>query len=273
MDRSTLVALAKRIPPLYWTAGAIRYAQFRSRLKVAENAYRLDSARPLPPPMLRYRVHRALDEASYLEAGAYVADVIADNARAIGLAPEGLRILDFACGPGRVLSQLARRLPGNRFDGSDIDAEAIGWARAHLGDVATFAVNRPDPPTGYADDSFDIVYSVSLFTHLDEAYQFQWLQEIERILKPGGLLITTTHGKRCLDTCAPAELAQLAAKGFVFRVDHTGRFKVDGLPDFYQTTFHTEQYVRNRWAEVMPVERFVEGGVNNHQDLVVLRKA
>jgi SAM-dependent methyltransferase len=272
MERSTLVALAKRIPPLYWAAGAVRYAQFRSRLKVAENAYRLDPAAPLPPPMLRYRVHRALDEASYLDAGAYVADVIAKNARASGLALEGLRILDFACGPGRVLSQLARRLPGNRFDGSDIDADAIDWARRHLGTVATFAINRPEPPTAYADDSFDIVYSVSLFTHLDEAFQFQWLQEIERILKPGGLLITTTHGKRCLDTCTPAELADLAAKGFVFRVDHTGRFKVDGLPDFYQTTFHSEAYVRRRWGQVIPVDRFVEGGVNNHQDLVVLRK-
>jgi len=43
------------------------------------------------------------------------------------------------------------------------------------------------PPMSYEDNMFDFVYSISIFTHLPEDMQFAWLQELQRITKPGGI--------------------------------------------------------------------------------------
>jgi hypothetical protein len=92
------------------------------------------------------------------------------------------------------------------------------------------------------------------------------------VLVPGGVLIATTHGASCTPVCTANELAELEEKGIVFRVDQRGKFKLDGLPDFYQTTFHTKDYVQREWSRYGDIEALVEGGVDNHQDLVILRK-
>lgn len=119
---------------------------------------------------------------------------------------------------------------------------------------------------------FDAIYCVSLFTHLDEPAQDKWLAELARILKPGGIFVTTTHGRLATSSCTLAELADLQRDGIVFRVDRKGRFKVDGLPDFYQTTFHTADYVKAHWGRFLPVAAYNEGGIAGHQDIVVMRK-
>src|SRR3546814_10794163 len=79
--------------------------------------------------------------------------------------------------------------------GSDIAAEAIDWAQKNLSAVARFAINTPVTPTAYPSGMFDVIYSVSLFTHLDAPAQDEWLAEMARLLKPGGLLLATTHGR------------------------------------------------------------------------------
>jgi hypothetical protein len=76
-----------------------------------------------------------------------------------------------------------------------------------------------------------------------------------------------------MDSCTTHELAELQRDGIVYRVDRKGRFKVDGLPDFYQTTFHTVDYVKKHWGRFLSVVDHVEGGLNGHQDIVVMRKS
>ena len=62
-------------------------------------------------------------------------------------------------------------------------------------------------------------------------------------------------------------------KGILFQVGPTGRFKYDGLPDFYQTTFHTERYVRSTWGKFFRVHLYIERGMNGYQDVVVMQNA
>lgn len=45
----------------------------------------------------------------------------------------------------------------------------------------------------------DLVYSLSLFTHLPEHLAAEWLNDLARVLKPRALLIMTTHGFPALD--------------------------------------------------------------------------
>ena len=56
------------------------------------------------------------------------------------------------------------------------------------------AVNGPEPPSPYPADTFDVVYAVSVLTHLTESSQLGWLEDWRRILRPDGLLLFTTHG-------------------------------------------------------------------------------
>lgn len=269
---SRLRLFAKKIPFLYWLAGAMRYAAFRRRLRRAEKGFQQEDDPRLPPPKLRHRVHGALDRYSYESNGMYLASLLAKHIRQWLPSIDRPRILDFASGPGRVTGRLKEALPRARLVGSDIDGEAIEWASRQLGDLATFVQNDIAPPTAFADDSFDAIYSISLFTHLDEPMQMQWLRELVRILRPGGVLIATTHGAACLPACTSSDLVALRERGFAFRAERRGKFKLDGLPDFYQTTFHTKEYVLREWSKFALVECFEEGGVNGHQDLVVLRK-
>src|SRR5207248_1785974 len=101
-------------------------------------------------------------------------------------------VLDFGCGCGRTLRYFADQSPITDFYGTDIDAEAIAWCRRHLR-FAKFKVNQALPPLSYRAEKFDLVYAVSVFTHIDEEYQFRWLDELRRITKPRGIVIVTTH--------------------------------------------------------------------------------
>jgi len=269
---STWRQFAKSIPPLYWLGGLWNYLMFRNALRAYQREYCRHATHRSPPPMLRYRVHRALDEASYLEAGRLIAEAIIGILRDNGISPEGRDVLDFACGPGRVIANFHLLEPRARLMGSDIDREAIEWARINLGDSASFHVNGISPPTEIPDESFDIIYSISLFTHLDEARQDVWLTKLARLLRPGGVLLTTTHGLLAMDSCSQDELDELNERGIAFRVDRKGRFKLDGLPDFYQTTFHTREYIAQHWTRFLELQAYREGGIGNHQDVVLLKK-
>lgn len=224
----------------------------------------------VPPPLLRHRVQGLLGRESFMRKGEICAANIRELLASVGRDVYSFNhVLDFGCGCARVLRCFADRPPSCRLFGTDIDPVAVAWCRRHL-DFAEFDTNGPLPPTRYAAGTFDLIYAVSVFTHLDEEMQFAWLRELKRIAQPGGVLILSVHGES-LQAGLSAELrARLAAHGFAFMVGQTGRLKLDGLPDFYQTAFHAERYVRKNWSRFFEVVRCVERGINNHQDAVIL---
>ncbi|HUP98725.1 MAG TPA: class I SAM-dependent methyltransferase [Usitatibacter sp.] len=263
--------VVRRIPPLYWLAGVTRYGAFCMQLRAEDRRHASGHFSHLPPPRLRHRVHGALDPESYANAGRIVGARIAETLLEHGIATNA-RVLDFACGPGRIAAAVKALQPSWGLNGSDLDQHAIAWATDYLGAVADFFVNRALPPSPFPAASFDAIYSVSLFTHLDEPTQLAWLEELERIAKPGGLVLVTTHGVATLGSCSDHERARFERDGFVFRVGRTGWLKLDGLPDTYQTAFHSRAYVERVWRRFFDVVDYREGGIAGHQDLVVLRK-
>ena len=178
-------------------------------------------------------------------------------------------VLDFGCGCARVLRALHyRAAPSQKLYGTDIDAEAIEWCRTNYLKVAEFSVNTAEPPVAYADETFDLVYSVSVFTHLPEDMQFSWLKELQRITKPGGYLLLTTHGEKHFQKI-PEPLRSVAVeKGFHYQ----GGRKTKGLPDFYQTTYHMPAYIRTRWSTYFDILDIRERAIDDHQDIVLCRK-
>jgi SAM-dependent methyltransferase len=263
-------AAARRLFAVRLTAAAVRYIRHQARLRREERIHRKGCESGLPPPHLRYRVHGALDAESYVATGTAIAATVGNILEKSRL-PEPSTILDFGCGPGRVVSHLARRHAAWRLFGCDIDPEAIAWARRNLGDMATFEVTDARPPLPFPDRFFDAVYTVSVFTHLDERLQLGWLAELRRILKPGGTLLATTHGVPTFSGCDEHERRELDRRGFVYRTGPTGMLKLDGLPSFYQTTFHTPEYIARMWGTIFEIENHGVGGMAGHQDLVVMR--
>ena len=119
---------------------------------------------------------------------------------------------------------------------------------------------------------FDLVYGVSVFTHLDEKHQNDWLQELKRVTRPGSVLLLTVHGDLTTSGLSEEEIAVTRERGIFFKTFQTGRYKLDGLPDFYQTTFHTKEYVERVWSQFFEVVAYLPRGMNGHQDVVLLQR-
>jgi len=220
-----------------------------------------------PPPDLRERVNGSPREDIFLNIGRLtVKDLRAALAKQGRQLESFQSVLDFGCGSGRTLIWLDPN--HHRLYGTDIDAEAIRWC-AHGLPRMTFETNEALPPLRYEGSKFDLIYAISVFTHLSEDYQFTWLKELARITKPGGMLLLTVHGDFISSHSLPADLLEKRRReGFVFLANDYWKGK---FPDWYQTAYHTKEYVRREWAKFFDVVDYVDRGVNRHQDLVVLK--
>jgi SAM-dependent methyltransferase len=173
-------------------------------------------------------------------------------------------VLDFGCGCGRV-TRYWESFPG-AVAGSDVNARAIDWCRENLG-FAAFERNALAPPLAFEAASFDLVYALSVFTHLTADLQLAWRDEMLRVLRPGGVLLLTTHGRSYVPRLDDGERARFERGELVVR---WGDVPGTNLCSAY----HPEPYLRDTFAAGFElVELEPEGALGNPtQDLVLLRK-
>lgn len=224
---------------------------------------------PVPPIPLRLKVHGNADIPSFHAVGLKIVDDIQAALSGAGFdLSKFTNILDFGCGCGRSIGTMAARAPGSKFYGSDIDTEAINWCKAEIPGI-DFYVNAGLPPLKFTDSFFDLIVVVSVFTHLQEDYQFAWLQEIHRVLKPGGIMLATLHGRSVWQSFGHESTSILETKGFLFtKNDHWGQY----FPDWYHSTFHSKAYVESAWAKWFKLVLYREKSLNNHHDIAILQK-
>jgi SAM-dependent methyltransferase len=267
-----LRAIARRVLPRPVRA-TITFARVRIATAAAGVWDSLSPPRepwPVPPAKLRFRVQGGVSRSAFLATGRQCAGDIHRALTVISRPFESFSaVLDFGCGVGRVIRWLGPGHASLRLHGADIDGEAIEWCRGAL-PFAEFSTTLPEPPLRFSDGQFDLVYGISVFTHLDEALQFAWLRELKRVTRPRGLLLLTIHGPSLHPQLRNEERRTIERNDFVFRCEITGALKPDGLPDFYQVTFHSRQYVEQRWGELFRIVAFIERGMAGYQDLVVL---
>jgi SAM-dependent methyltransferase len=181
------------------------------------------------------------------------------------------RLLEWGCGSGRLTQHLIARFPWARVHGTDIDAEAAAWAGAHFD--GEFVACDKSPPLRYADAAFDLVVSLTVFTHRTESFQAAWLQELRRIIAPGGLLLATTHGEFAGRWLFPKakEFAKVFATGFHDAIPD-GTLQHVASSEYYRSTFQSKAWTERNWSKYFDVVDYVEGGMNNFQDIWVLRR-
>ncbi|MFD2091069.1 class I SAM-dependent methyltransferase [Blastococcus deserti] len=103
--------------------------------------------------------------------------------------PSTGRVLEVGCGHGLFSGYLARRSPGLRVRGVDIDADKIAVAATSLppdDGRLEFAVGEPG---SVPDGPWDAVVLVDVLYLLDEAGQRALLASCAAALAPGGLLV------------------------------------------------------------------------------------
>lgn len=221
-----------------------------------------------PPPHLQRRVV-GVYAADFLDSGhAVVRDidrVLAGAGQAVGSFGS---IHDFGCGCGRVVRALRSAVgPSVRLTASDIDSEAIEWCQRDYAGIAEFEVNGHEPPAPYPDATFDFLFSISIVTHLPEAMQIAWLRELRRLVKPGGYVLLSVHGPKHYGMIPSGRRGEMSTRGFVYL--KTG--ETAGLPEFYQTAFHSRDYVERVWSEYFEIVAYKPLAIGSHQDAVLCR--
>lgn len=184
LDRTRLLVPAERLREEWLT--------FRAQ----DEATAIADGLPLPPPRLRLLVDgRTGDGEAFLRLGAQMCDSIQAAVAAAG-APAGEMgaILDFGCGCGRVARHWAA-VEGPEICGCDYNPDLVAWCAENLPHMRA-ARNELAPPTPYASGGFDLIYALSVFSHLDEELQRAWLAEFRRLLVPGGILVLSLLGEQ-----------------------------------------------------------------------------
>jgi len=269
--------LIKKTPLLGQFAAYIRYQDFKRKIRridKIEGDHPVDlSGIPIPPAELRFRVHGDLNQKTFLNVGRQVAHNIRNCLESVGGEWSSFNdILDFGCGSARVIRYFLAENSGKNFTGVDINQELVNWCEAHIKGVR-WRLTPIHPPTELEDNSFDFIYGISVFTHLDRELQTLWLQELDRIIRPDGIILLSVHGAPYANhiNLGESNREKLRKDGLLYLSGITGKWKLDGLPDFYQTAIQTTDQIRQEWSEYFEILGHFEGGINQLQDAVLLK--
>lgn len=230
----------------------------------------------LPDAERRFRVIGDRDLSGFLRVGATDAFRLKRAVeRVMGTEFSGLSaVLDWGVGCGRVARHLAPTLRRG-FYGCDIDSDNITWCRQHL--PGSYTASRLEPPLPYTSETFELVYGVSVFTHLRRPWEETWLRELHRVIQPGGWLIATVHGQTAIDF---AQLSPDAYATLQKRVQREGlvvtsaNSQLEGFvehPGEYVNVFHSHDHIRQEWGRFFEIIDVLPGYIFTH-DLVIARR-
>jgi SAM-dependent methyltransferase len=218
--------------------------------------------------------------------------------RQVGPLSSAMKVLDFGCGWGRIIRFFLRDLPPEDLFGIDPGETIIALCR-QTNHWCNFQISNPLPPTSFADNTFDLIYSVSVFSHLPEDVHESWLVEFKRIVKPGGLVIATTRQRefilqvedlRAGKGCSQDETYRQALVGIFQPVEQwlnaydSGQFCFQELGrDRYPSTYLNgkviygeacipKSYVLKQWTKCFHFVDYIDDRTRCSQNMIVVRK-
>lgn len=206
---------------------------------------------PLPPARLSFEAFGHTNVETYYLSGLTHARVIGDFIKKYVSRPEP-SICEWGCGPGRIVRHLPKELAEQRATiwGTDFNSESVAWCRRHIPGVR-FETNDLHPPLPFTDNRFDFIYALSVLTHLDEGGWHEWMRELERVIRPDGIVFFTTHGRNYTNKLLSHEQAAFYAGTPVFRSKaplgkkifaayHPSTFVKANLPSRFRLLLHQE---------------------------------
>jgi len=176
------------------------------------------------------------------------------------------KILDWGCGPGRTIRHFPQLIPNCQIYGTDYNPKYINWCKSNLKGI-DFKLNGLKPPIDFEDNFFDVIYGISIFTHLSESNHYEWAKELMRVLKPGGILYITLHGLPFREKLSDQEQKDFDNGKLVFSTKTK-----EGHRTF--VAFQPESFVRELFAE-HEISEFIPGLLISgrpDQDIWIIRK-
>ncbi|MGH6835530.1 MAG: class I SAM-dependent methyltransferase [Methylocella sp.] len=237
---------------------------------------------PFPPPELMKETSGLIRPQDFANHGLLICRAFA-GACPLPLSEFG-SILDFGVGVGR----LARMFKGfsGTYVGVDVDRRNIDWITENLVYVAAVRT-LPRRPLPFGDGFFEAIISVSVFTHMNEADCQFYLNELKRVLKPGGYFLASLQGERALQRASEEvpikemlclSLAEVAAaqkelsagSGFCFapQITHLTSDAYD-----YGMTFVSQSFVEEIWGREFCSVQVRQAAIADFQDIAVFRNA
>ncbi|MDR2031298.1 MAG: class I SAM-dependent methyltransferase [Azoarcus sp.] len=175
---------------------------------------------------------------------------------------QALRILDFACGFGRLLRFLRPAAPQAPIRAAEIQEEALAFVKERFG-VETI-LSAFDPEAFQPREHFDVTWAASLFSHLPPRLFHAWLARLLRLPGEEGIVCFTVH-----DACLLPDPARMTEDGILFFPSSEN----PGLDtSVYGTTYVTEAFVREAVARAGGGEfdcRRIPRALAHEQDLYV----
>jgi SAM-dependent methyltransferase len=181
-------------------------------------------------------------------------------------------VLEFGCGSGRVLRHF-RHIAGLRLAGTDANPKPIAWDCINLPGI-DFCENALTPPLKYDEASFDLVYALSVFTHIPIIAQQPWLNELRRVLRTGGYLLCTVHGANLINSrLNEQDRAQLERDGALTldRSHPRASYSTQVLGSW--DVFQTREQIRAAFGAGFEILCYTVTPAIDGQDTLVLRKA
>jgi SAM-dependent methyltransferase len=188
------------------------------------------------------------------------------------------RILDLPCGHGRVLRHLRAAFPDAELTACDVLRAGVDFCAATFGAVPVYSTEAPEA-TAVSRDAFDLIWVGSLLTHLDAPRWSQFLTVFCRGLRPGGVLVFSTHGRSAYDrTVRGGTVRGLDRYGLPYWRSTTVRYRYErtgfGYGHYHNSTSYGQALASPAWvfrqlARVsrLRVVHFAEAAWSGHHDV------
>jgi len=227
------------------------------------------------------------DADNYIIGGMFHAACIATEIAQVHDTEKTLDVLDFGFGAARIIRHLSRFWPQHRYHAAEVNAATL----EHLNEVCPEVDGRhinPFPPSPFESESMDVVYAWSIWTHFNEVQARAWLEDVHRILRPGGCALITVHSESLVERYGTdpqfeerrkrrgadfdAVMKTYRETGFSFFPVYPDSAADVGIDvDTFGMAFVSHQYVSEAWGDLFEF-RSVFTAVPEWQDGVVLVK-
>lgn len=267
MNKAQISTILRQLRLIY-LADRIRFHIQRYKNQKNNSTFKKDNPEViLPPDYLIYESFQ-IDYAKYYSGGFDTAKWLADYfSKYIDLKDK--KILDWGCGPGRVIRHLPAVIGnGCQFYGTDYNKETIDWCSTNLHGIS-FNCNTLEAKLPYEDNFLDVIYGISIFTHLSEQLHYDWYNELYRVLKPNGILFLTTQGDNFKTKLIASEVLQYENNKLVVR---------DKVKEGHRmfSAFHPTAFMKNLFSNAEILEHYAEPipetGDWIPQDVWIIRK-
>lgn len=231
----------------------------------------------MPPEEVHAMTHSPLGAGGSF----YHADMVAAGLASAG-APigDGTKILDFGCSSGRVARVLAAAFREAQVFGCDPNGPAIEWAQKSLPGIE-FKDSQNDPPLPWEDNTFDAAFGISIWSHYNEALALKWYDELHRVLRPGGHLVSTTHGFQSIafygsiGLRSADQLAEIRAslydRGYWYAPEFGSKGDWGVVNNDWGTSFVSQEWVLDQLTPKWQLVEYATARNESNQDVYVLR--